>query len=92
MFPEINWTTTMHAWWIAAWVVYTIVYAATLTYLLNRRRFESNERILWFLVITFAPVLGILLFILIGGDDRIPPESLQKMQAAHADKTTSAAS
>lgn len=88
MFPEINWTTTTPAWWISAWGLYTIVYGVALTYLLNRRRFETAERILWFLVITMVPVFGILLFILIGGDDRIPPGSTQNKQVAHADNTT----
>jgi len=58
--------------WVAAWVVYILVYCVTLAYLLNRRRFGTHERILWFLVISFAPVIGILLFVFIGEDDKIP--------------------
>jgi len=60
------------------WVVYVLIYCATLAYLLNRRLFETKERILWFLVITFAPVIGIVLFFLVGKDDKIPAKDTHK--------------
>ena len=69
--PDIKFTST-EPLWFAAWVIYALIYCATLSYLLNRRRFGTHERILWFLVITFAPVIGILLFFLISEDDKIP--------------------
>ena len=75
--PEIKLTST-EPLWVAAWVIYTLIYCATLAFLLNRRRFETNERILWFLVVTFAPVIGILLFIFVGEDDRIPARDAPK--------------
>jgi hypothetical protein len=69
--PDIKFTSTGPLW-LAAWVIYVLIYCATLVYLLNRRRFATNERILWFLVITFAPVIGILLFFLVSEDDKTP--------------------
>ena len=69
------------------WVVYVLIYCATLAYLLNRRRFETKERILWFLVITFAPVIGIVLFFLVGKDDKIPAK-VAPQKCAPLSKTT----
>lgn len=69
--PDFKFTST-EPLWIAAWVVYILIYWVTLAYLLNRRRFGTHERILWFLVTTFAPVIGILLFFLISEDDKLP--------------------
>ncbi len=69
------------------WVVYVLIYCATLAYLLNRRRFETSERILWFLVITFAPVIGIVLLMLVGKDDKIPAKVAPKKYTPVA-KTT----
>jgi hypothetical protein len=68
--PEFKFSSS-EPLWVAAWVVYILTYCATLAYLLNRRRFGTNERILWFLVISFAPVIGILLFVFISEDDKI---------------------
>lgn len=68
--PDFKFTST-EPLWIAVWVVYTLVYCVTLAYLLNRKRFGTHERILWFLVVTLAPVIGILLFVLISEDDKI---------------------
>jgi ABC-type molybdate transport system permease subunit len=67
------------------WVVYVLIYCATLAYLLNRRRFETKERILWFLVITFAPVIGIVLFFLVGKDDKIPAKDTPKNRTPLSD-------
>ena len=69
--PEFIFTSS-EPLWIAAWIIYFLIYCAVLAYLLNRRRFGTNERILWFLVITFAPVIGIALFMLISADDQTP--------------------
>lgn len=71
--------------WFAAWVVYTLVYCVTLAYLLNRKRFDTHERILWFLVVTFAPVIGILLFVFISEDDKISAEDAAKGRAPLSD-------
>ncbi len=84
--PDIKLTST-EPFWVAAWVIYTLAYCATLAYLLNRRRFETNERILWFLVITFAPVIGILLFIFISEDDKIPARDAPKSRKPLSDTT-----
>jgi hypothetical protein len=85
MFPEIKFSTASSGWWITAWIVWLLVYGATLTYLLNRRRFASPERILWFLVITFVPVFGVLLFFLIGEDDQIPGSGTSRKKTPLAD-------
>jgi drug/metabolite transporter (DMT)-like permease len=69
--PSIKFDSTGPLWFVA-WIIYALIYCATLAYLLKRRRFATHERILWFLVITFAPVIGILLFFLISEDDKIP--------------------
>jgi len=82
--PEIKFTST-EPLWVAAWVIYTLIYCVTLTYLLNRRRFETNERILWFLVITFAPVIGIVLFFLISEEDGIPAKVAPKNRTPLSD-------
>ena len=84
--PEFKLTST-EPFWVAAWIVYFLIYCATLAYLLNRRRFGTNERILWFLVVTFAPGIGILLFILVSEDDRIPGKDATKSAAPLSDTT-----
>jgi|GEM_PF-1657513 len=71
--------------WFAAWVVYTLVYCVTLAYLLNHERFDTHERILWFLVVTFAPVIGILLVVFISEDDKISAGDTAKKRAALSD-------
>lgn len=70
--------------WIAVWILYILIYCIALAFLLNRRRFGTNERILWFLVITFAPVIGLVLFMLISEDDKIP-ENASKSHAVLSD-------
>lgn len=72
--PEFK-ITSSEPLWIAAWILYLLIYAAVLAFLLNRRRFGTHERILWFLVITFAPVIGLVLFMLISEDDKLPGDA-----------------
>jgi hypothetical protein len=84
--PEIKLTSTEPIW-VAAWIIYILIYCATLAYLLNRRRFGTNERILWFLVVTFAPVIGILMFILVSEDDKIPASAAAKSRTPLSDTT-----
>ncbi|MBB5033815.1 PLDc N-terminal domain-containing protein [Prosthecobacter vanneervenii] len=69
--PEFKFISS-DPFWITAWILYALIYCAVLAYLLNRRRFGTQERILWFLVTTFAPVIGIVLFLLISEDDKVP--------------------
>lgn len=83
--PEFK-ITSSEPLWIVAWVLYILIYCTVLAYLLNRRRFGTNERILWFLVITLAPVIGIVLFMFISEDDRIP-ENAPKNSAVLSDTT-----
>jgi hypothetical protein len=44
------------------WVVYIAIYWICLMRILRATRFEAADKILWFLVITMAPVIGILAF------------------------------
>lgn len=84
--PEFKFSSS-EPLWVVAWVVYILTYCATLAYLLNRRRFGTNERILWFLVISFAPVIGILLFVFISEDDKISDGDAAK-KSRHLSDTT----
>jgi hypothetical protein len=43
-------------------LAYTILYWRALWLLLLRKDFETNDRILWFLVITMAPMVGLITF------------------------------
>lgn len=58
------------------WLVYVLIYWVLLVRILRARRFEAAEKILWFLVITMAPVIGILTFwwlcppFVLNGEDR----------------------
>lgn len=47
---------------LVGWVIYFVIYAIALVKLMGSREMETNERILWFLVITMAPVIGLILF------------------------------
>jgi hypothetical protein len=42
------------------WLIYIICYWLALQQILRATKFEAHDKILWFLVITFAPVLGLL--------------------------------
>jgi hypothetical protein len=82
--PDIKLIST-EPLWVVAWVIYILIYCVILAYLLNRSRFGTNERILWFLVITFAPIIGILLFMFVSEDDRIPTTDAPKSRALLSD-------
>lgn len=45
-----------------AWFVYVIIYWICLGRIVRANRFEATDKILWFLVITMAPVIGIITF------------------------------
>ncbi|MES2596092.1 MAG: hypothetical protein V4662_12185 [Verrucomicrobiota bacterium] len=47
---------------VAGWVIYLLIYWRCLFQILSATRFEPNEKILWFLVITLVPVMGILTY------------------------------
>ena len=44
------------------WLIYVLVYWVLLVRILQARRFDVADKILWFLVIKMAPVIGILTF------------------------------
>lgn len=44
------------------WLAYLIAYWRALWSLLLREGFETNDRILWFLVITMVPVIGLITY------------------------------
>lgn len=46
----------------AIWVVYLIIYWRAMITILRATRFTTPDKILWFLVITLAPVIGIITF------------------------------
>lgn len=49
---------------IFGWIIYLLIYWRTLWRILLLRHFDVNDRILWFLVITMAPIIGIITFYL----------------------------
>lgn len=55
--PDLDLTTQ-----VTILVMYAILYWWTLLLILRAKRFEANDKILWFLVITMAPVIGIITF------------------------------
>lgn len=44
------------------WLVYAMVYLSILYRILSSSRLETNEKTLWFLVITFVPLFGMLAY------------------------------
>lgn len=47
---------------LACWVMYLLIYWRCLFQILGATRFEPTEKILWFLVITLVPVMGIITY------------------------------
>lgn len=47
---------------LVGWVIYILIYWRTLWKVLLLKQFDTNDRILWFLVITMAPLIGIITF------------------------------
>ena len=48
---------------LIGWIIYIVVYWICLVQILRATKFETIDKILWFLVITMAPVLGIIAYI-----------------------------
>lgn len=46
----------------ATWAVYLFIYWRGLVTIIRATRFTSQDKILWFLIITLAPVIGIITF------------------------------
>jgi hypothetical protein len=44
------------------WLVYICIYWRSMVQILGASKFDSSDKILWFLVITLAPVIGIITF------------------------------
>ncbi|SKA75482.1 hypothetical protein SAMN02745166_00032 [Prosthecobacter debontii] len=44
------------------WLVYMALYWRAMVQILRASKFDSQDKILWFLVITLAPVLGLITF------------------------------
>ena len=44
------------------WLVYVVIYWRAMVLILKAVRFDATEKILWFLVITMAPVIGLITF------------------------------
>lgn len=47
---------------LAGWCAYLAVYWMCLFQILRATKFDANDKILWFLVITLAPVLGVIAY------------------------------
>lgn len=47
---------------IAGYIIYFLLYWRCLVQILGATRFEAADKILWFLVITLAPVIGIITY------------------------------
>ena len=47
---------------LVAWLVYLAWYWRSMVQILAARAFDSADKILWFLVITLAPLLGLITF------------------------------
>lgn len=48
---------------LVAWGIYIAVYWFCLLQILRASKFDATDKILWFLVITLAPILGILSYV-----------------------------
>ncbi|MBX7207741.1 MAG: PLDc N-terminal domain-containing protein [Verrucomicrobiaceae bacterium] len=48
---------------LIGWIIYVVVYWICLFQILRATKFETGDKILWFLVITMAPVLGIVAYL-----------------------------
>lgn len=44
------------------WLVYVVIYWRAMVLILKAGRFDATDKILWFLVITMAPVIGLITF------------------------------
>ncbi len=44
------------------WLVYIAVYWRALVLVIRASKFDTTDKILWFLVITMAPVIGLITF------------------------------
>jgi hypothetical protein len=47
---------------LAAWLIYLFHYWKAVVKVLGASKFDSPDKILWFLVLTMAPVLGLITF------------------------------
>lgn len=50
----------------AGFILYLVAYWGTLLYILSKKSYSTQERILWFLVITLATVIGLLTYWFLG--------------------------
>jgi hypothetical protein len=44
------------------WLVYVAIYWRALVIIIRSTRFTTEDKILWFLVITMAPIIGLITF------------------------------
>ncbi len=52
-------------------ITFAIIWLYVLTEIL-KSKFSGNNKIIWFLLILFLPPLGVILYFLIGRDQRLP--------------------
>ena len=44
------------------WLIYMVLYWRALVLIMKAGKFDSTDKMLWFLVITMAPVIGLITF------------------------------
>lgn len=68
-------------------LLYSLAYWLALWALLLRKDFETNDRILWFLVITMAPCLGLITYWLVVPGRAAVPAQPKLTQQVDGSKT-----
>ena len=63
--PSLGGANPFGSIFLLGWIIYIVVYWICLFQILRATKFETIDKILWFLVITMAPVLGIIAYILL---------------------------
>lgn len=65
------------------WLLYLVWYWRALVRILSASKFTSEDKILWFLVITFAPLIGLITFQAMCSTHVLntPPTSTHDLQA-----------
>ncbi len=59
---NINYGDALGAAWIWVFLVYAIIFLVAVYSLLRRNDFDTQERILWFLVVSTVPLFGMIFY------------------------------
>ncbi len=84
IFPQFfpSGSNSLLLFYVIAWLIYIAMYWACLLKILQATGFETNEKILWFLVITMAPLIGIITFA-----QMCPPSERNRQPLVNADSS-----